>query len=158
MPNLIDLTGQRFASFTVQRQIVRATHSRPARWLALCDCGAEITARGDYLRDDRTRCPDCSNGRKPSKRCRLGQREYNRRHRATFSHARRRAELAVQTAIYSGALRRQPCEICGRAQADAHHDDYAQPLSIRWLCRSDHKKHHHQFGPGKNAFCEEISA
>lgn len=53
-----------------------------------------------------------------------------------------RAHAAVSTAIYNGTLIRQPCEVCGKDQTDAHHDDYAKPLDVRWLCRSHHRLHH----------------
>jgi hypothetical protein len=65
-----------------------------------------------------------------------------------YSPARRQAILAVSK------LKRQPCEVCGIIDADAHHDDYAKPTEVRWLCRSHHRKHHAKFGPGKNAFNE----
>lgn len=83
---------------------------------------------------------------------RNSERAYGRRHRATFSPERRRAANLVQTAISQKQLVKQPCEICGVRGAQAHHDDYAAPLDVRWLCRSHHKQHHLKFGPGLNAF------
>lgn len=52
------------------------------------------------------------------------------------------AHNAVRSAMASGALVRQPCEVCGRAKTDAHHDDYTKPLAVRWLCRSHHAEWH----------------
>jgi hypothetical protein len=52
-------------------------------------------------------------------------------------------------AMYRGELRREPCEVCG-AEAQGHHDDYAKPLVIRWLCRVHHVEWHHEHGPGLN--------
>lgn len=90
---------------------------------------------------------------------RAKERDYSRRHAATFSPERRRANILVGCALAKGELVRQSCEVCGsRHYVEAHHDDYARPLDVRWLCKSHHRKHHHQFGPGKNAFCEEILA
>jgi hypothetical protein len=65
--------------------------------------------------------------------------------------AKGKAWTKATKAIRSGKLMRLPCEVCGAAKVDAHHDDYARPLDIRWLCRSHHKDHHSKFGPGKNA-------
>ena len=44
--------------------------------------------------------------------------------------------------IKQGVLIRQPCEVCGNEKVDAHHDDYMQPLNVRWLCRKHHNEHH----------------
>jgi ribosomal protein S27AE len=52
------------------------------------------------------------------------------------------AHLAVQQAISSGKLKKQPCEVCGAAVVDAHHDRYDEPLNVRWLCRRHHVKLH----------------
>ena len=52
------------------------------------------------------------------------------------------AHNAVETAIANGLLARHPCEKCGATRVDAHHDDYGQPLSVRWLCRGHHLEHH----------------
>lgn len=46
--------------------------------------------------------------------------------------------------IKAGFLIRKPCEICGKEKTDAHHDDYWQPLKVRWLCRKHHNEHHRQ--------------
>ena len=92
---------------------------------------------------------------------RAKEREASRARQAKYSPARRRAIVITQTAIFRGDLKRQPCEICskaGRWHIHAHHDDYAAPLDVRWLCRSHHKQHHDKFGPGKNAFIAELSA
>jgi len=51
---------------------------------------------------------------------------------------KRRARTAVKLALRSGRLTRQPCEACGHATTEAHHDDYARPLSVRWLCHTCH--------------------
>jgi hypothetical protein len=48
----------------------------------------------------------------------------------------------VNRALRQGILVRQPCEVCGAIKVDAHHDDYDQPLAVRWLCRTHHHLHH----------------
>ena len=54
------------------------------------------------------------------------------------------ARTAVGNAIRDGRLTRKPCESCGDAATEAHHDDYSKPLSVRWLCFRCHRKHHGQ--------------
>lgn len=58
-----------------------------------------------------------------------------------------RAHRAVAEAISGGNLLRQPCETCGAA-ALAHHDDYLQPLDVRWLCRKHHRAWHKEHPMG----------
>lgn len=53
-------------------------------------------------------------------------------------------------AMASGQLEKGPCEKCGRAHVVAHHDDYAEPLRVRWLCDVHHSAWHHKHGPGAN--------
>jgi hypothetical protein len=88
---------------------------------------------------------------------RQNERNKAKQHHATFSPERKLARNLVATAIVSGKLKRQPCEVCGTRAADAHHDDYAKPLDVRWLCRGCHKRHHVKFGPGKNAYAAQGS-
>lgn len=53
-----------------------------------------------------------------------------------------KARSAVYNALRNGKLRRKSCEICGADKAHAHHDDYARPLQIRWLCARHHFSWH----------------
>lgn len=50
------------------------------------------------------------------------------------------ARKAVSHAMAAGKLERGPCEICGCDEVEAHHEDYAKPLEIRWLCRDHHRE------------------
>ena len=56
---------------------------------------------------------------------------------------KRRARWAVKYALQSGRLIKGPCadgsDDC-RGSIEAHHTDYAQPLTVRWLCRFHHTK------------------
>lgn len=82
--------------------------------------------------------------------------EYSRRRRAIFSSARKRASVSVYEAVGRGDLMPLPCEQCfSTHDVQAHHDDYAKPLDVRWLCRSCHVRHHAKHGPGKNSFVRE---
>lgn len=65
------------------------------------------------------------------------QKRWNNSHRDA-----RRAHRAVAIALKAGHLHRGKCEVCGSLRVEAHHDDYAAPLDVRWLCRRHHLEHH----------------
>jgi ribosomal protein S27AE len=55
------------------------------------------------------------------------------------------ARRLVQQAILRGELIKKPCEECGEdnfAIVEAHHEDHALPLEVRWLCIKCHAKLH----------------
>lgn len=57
----------------------------------------------------------------------------------------------VLQALLQGQLQRpEACEFCGSAEyvPNAHHDDYREPLRVRWLCPGCHKRFHVEHGPG----------
>lgn len=58
------------------------------------------------------------------------------------------AHNAVSVARRDGAIKAMPCEKCGNPEALAHHEDYAKPLEITWLCRSCHSRRHKELGWG----------
>lgn len=95
-------------------------------------------------------------------KCRDCQRALSRRHykanRGTYlnraasqAQAKQLARRLVSYAVANGSLRRKPCECCGAGETVAHHDDYAEPLDVRWLCRSCHLLWHAENGEGANA-------
>ena len=55
-----------------------------------------------------------------------------------------RANAQVSDAVVSGRLQRPAeCEACGKlCRPHGHHDDYDQPLLVRWLCAPCHKRQH----------------
>lgn len=55
---------------------------------------------------------------------------------------RHKARTKLRTEVAAGRIIRQPCEVCGEKKVDAHHEDYAKPLEVRWLCRKHHMQHH----------------
>ena len=54
----------------------------------------------------------------------------------------RKAHIAATNAIHAGKILKQPCEVCGENNSQAHHDDYSKPLIVRWLCVKHHQEHH----------------
>lgn len=66
---------------------------------------------------------------------------------------KRNAHVIVGNAIRDKKLFHEPCESCSSInKVHAHHDDYAKPLNVRWLCPACHKKWHIENGEGKNAY------
>ena len=41
-----------------------------------------------------------------------------------------------------GKLLKEPCQVCGNQESQAHHPDYSQPLLVVWMCRRHHLDHH----------------
>ena len=65
-----------------------------------------------------------------------------------------RAHALVGSALKRGSLDRMPCEICGNPQVHAHHDDYAMPLNVRWLCPMHHHQWHRDNGEAANKYAD----
>lgn len=56
------------------------------------------------------------------------------------------ARNAVNNAVRDGRIVKPDyCTVCGRTNAtlQAHHDDYAKPLDVLWLCFVCHREHGH---------------
>jgi hypothetical protein len=72
-------------------------------------------------------------------------RAQRREWRRNVPRTRKTAWAAVERALKNGVLVPQPCEICGDVRVEAHHEDYSQPLAVRWLCFAHHREvGHHQ--------------
>jgi hypothetical protein len=57
--------------------------------------------------------------------------------------AKVKAARKARYARTKGRLERESCEACGSdVEVDGHHEDYARPLDVQWLCRSCHAAHH----------------
>ena len=94
------------------------------------DVGGNRTRRPQYLAYEGTA------SRKASRRQRaLGN---LRRHRAKYPE-KYAARGVVGRALRSGKLVKKSCEVCGAQKVEAHHDDYAKPLDVRWLCHRHHR-------------------
>ena len=54
------------------------------------------------------------------------------------------AHRAFESALRRGLVERKPCEVCGDAKTEFHHDPahYDQPLNGRHLCRLHHRQEH----------------
>ena len=64
------------------------------------------------------------------------------------------AHKLVGNAVRDGRIKKpESCESCGsnHRSIHGHHDDYANPLQVRWLCPSCHKIWHNENGEPPNA-------
>jgi hypothetical protein len=48
----------------------------------------------------------------------------------------------LQRAVKNGKIKRQNCEVCNKPNAQGHHDDYYQPLKVKWFCQLHHTEYH----------------
>ena len=62
------------------------------------------------------------------------------------------ARTMVSNSVRDGKLKRgEICESCGGSGGlHGHHDDYAKPLEVRWLCCPCHFTWHAKYGQGLN--------
>ena len=52
---------------------------------------------------------------------------------------------AVKRAITTGQLKKEGCIVCKKEPAQAHHEDYNNPLDVMWLCHRHHAAWHRVF-------------
>ena len=55
---------------------------------------------------------------------------------------RHKTRAKTRDLIRRGRLKRQVCAVCQSANTIPHHEDYADPFSIIWLCAHHHKAYH----------------
>lgn len=90
----------------------------------------------------------------------LSQARYRKSDAGKLSYAKynaanpikRKAQNALTHAVESGKITRSlVCEECpSTRRIEAHHNDYALPLEVRWLCSICHMAWHKENGPGLN--------
>lgn len=48
------------------------------------------------------------------------------------------ARYKLRYEVKMGRIEKLPCLECGNEKSEAHHEDYAKPLEVIWLCRKHH--------------------
>src|SRR5262245_26938922 len=71
------------------------------------------------------------------------QRDRKGRYKTPEDLLKRHARNVLNAAVRKGKIQRLPCEVCGATETiHAHHENYREPLRVRWLCRLHHEEHH----------------
>lgn len=125
---------------------------RPPKCGGCGDC--ERCARAAYMREWYSRFTpeeraEKRRGRNPAVTREQDRRKMEKRRRngTPEQKQRIRARAEVRLAIDRGDLKRLPCVACGtESTVHAHHDDYAAPLDVTWLCRPHHEQLHEWMG------------
>ena len=87
--------------------------------------------------------PPCANDEERAARRKERNKKKREARRADpGASAKDKSRRKVWHAVKAGRLVRQPCEVCGALEVEAHHDDYSKPLDVRWLCPEHHRTHH----------------
>lgn len=68
------------------------------------------------------------------------ERKYRLKHSQLSEEQKKKANCRTYSNVYlsRGKLIPKPCEKCGEAKAEKHHEDYDKPLQVTWLCRPCH--------------------
>lgn len=56
---------------------------------------------------------------------------------------KKNARVQLKYAVDRGKLKRLPCEVCGNPKSEGHHENYSNPLDVKWLCQKHHTVLHH---------------
>jgi hypothetical protein len=90
----------------------------------------------------------CGNKRAPSARycltCKAAyMREWRKSHPLT-KEAKKKSSCRSLSRYYLkvGRLTQKDCEKCGAEEVERHHDDYDDPLNVRFMCRPCHLAFH----------------
>jgi len=118
-----------------------------------CDCGRDSNEVPFYRYNSGSlykRCKRCHNlysylkrldNPEAMERVNRISKEWNKRNKE-----KRVAYSKVYYAIQKGTLiKPSRCEICGRSgRIEAHHEDYAEPYEVKWLCPLCHSELHYK--------------
>lgn len=98
-----------------------------------------------FYEKTRLSLPHRINARNEYAKSELGKIAFTRSRKAYQNRfpEKRAAHIAVGNAIRDGKLIKQNCKVCGsKDRIHAHHEDYSQPLNVKWLCFICHRAEH----------------
>ena len=64
------------------------------------------------------------------------------RSRSEKDPVKRYARNLVAKAIKAGEISPEPCVVCQDDKSQSHHEDYARPLDVHWVCARHHSDRH----------------
>jgi hypothetical protein len=79
------------------------------------------------------------------KPCRAAYARENRpKHSELTDEARKRLNCRSYAHVYRdrGHLVKENCNVCGSEDTEMHHENYDEPLKVKWLCRKCHLNVH----------------
>ena len=103
------------------------------------------SSKGKY----KTNCSKCNceleeNRIGKQRYCQLCKNESMRKNRPKHSEMTEQQKLKNNARSYlhvyvkRGKIKKENCKVCNNRKTEAHHEDYARPIDVIWLC----KKHH----------------
>jgi len=112
----------------------------------------------DYYRDydkDRAMLPHRVKARSEYQMTDAGKASMNKAHQNWLEHntVKRAAHIMLGNAVRDGKIvKSDACAVCWttKGRIHGHHDDYAKPLEVRWLCPKCHSDWHKENGPALN--------
>lgn len=104
------------------------------------------------IRKKNTLCGKCGGVKEKNRDkqtyCRGCHAAYMRENRPKHSELKPEQKIKSNARSYAkvylkrGAIKKQPCEVCGAFDTQMHHTDYSKPLQVSWLCRRHHLIEH----------------
>jgi hypothetical protein len=91
----------------------------------------------NYREKNREKIKELAKKYTSSECCKLAKRKWNKE-----NYDKVKAYKTVENKKSKGNLLIEKCLICGSEKVNAHHEDYAKPLSVVWLCTLCHNRYH----------------
>lgn len=113
-----------------------------------------VAARNEYQKTDAYKESSKKAKKKYAEKNKAKLSELNKKW-ASENKKKRKAHGFVSYAVRIGKLTSMRCEVCGCEKTIAHHDDYNEPLKVRWLCSKHHREWHSKNGEGRNGHYTE---
>jgi hypothetical protein len=125
----------------------KISKANDGNFFAVCDyCGTEYHTRKSAF--NKTKRHFCSRECYTKYRTEILPKEEHNRYGKGLSqeekNKRKKAREIFNHYVRDKHIEKQPCEVCGKAEAEAHHDNYDKPLEVRWLCFECHRKWHRE--------------